>query len=386
MVLKYQISPYPTLMEDMLVRIWEAASDAPASHVYEEVIPEDGGGGHPNIATITANGLDKVVHIGRLYAASSGALLHQWTAEPRENVVTVFTPIRFKIGDGGAYTPAAGDNVYTNPILEGLGDDDYLVMRNNYGLLFPNIHYYTQPVDAQFTLDGSDEFGPNEEITILRQPKAIQTVVNDSVVGKWFAGYVDVTANMTYEAAHLRKLIRFTNTAEYSFGALEVPPANYAFCFQNFGDNSVGTIKFLNEPLIFGSVAVDTIVLPNKSEACFVFDGTNRNVVYLVNSSTFGGSSTPAPGATLGAGNYLVGDVPAGDPIYTINHGLNIAGDYIVLLSIKSEDSTLMHRNNKVGSTWAHHLTDKPNKFLVSLQEISSEVQSISITWLIIKM
>lgn len=387
MVLKYQLSPYPTLMEDILIQVWEAASDDPAPPVYETTIPEDGGGGHPNIATVIANGLDTVVHILRAYGATSGNLLHFYNAEPKAEIVTVFDPIRFKIGDDGEFTPGAGDNEYINPILHGQEINDYLLMRNNQGLLFPDLHYFVDPVNDKFSLAAPDVFSPADEFTLMLNPKSISTVVNDSVVGKWFGGFVDINADTDFIAAHLRKLMRFTNTCAYSFTVGTPPLKNYGYCFNNYGAGSVGTIKFLNAPLIFAGVELTEIVLPNKCEACFSFDGAKWNVVYLINSTSFSGAPpTPPSNTILGSGDYNIGDVPAGDPVYTVTHNLDIAGDYRVWLSIKSNSEALYFRNNKVGSTW-WHMEDgtKKDRFRFSVQEIAGEAQQLSVTWLIVK-
>jgi hypothetical protein len=61
MTLKYHISP-SALTEDFLIRIWEAESDTPLAYVHEETVVAP----HASPATITVNGLDKVVHIVRM--------------------------------------------------------------------------------------------------------------------------------------------------------------------------------------------------------------------------------------------------------------------------------------------------------------------------------
>ena len=386
MVLKYQISPYPALMEDMIVKIWEAESDEPGAEVYTQNIPQDMGGGHSSINTITVNGLDLVVHIVRLFAVTSGNKLHEYTAEPKVNVVTVFTPIRFKIGDGGDFTPGVGDSEYINPILEGMSNNDYLVMRNNQGLLFPDLHYFPNPGANKFALQAGDVFSAVDEFTILMQPSVIQNTVNDSVVGKWFKGFVDVAASTDYEAAHLRKLIRFTGTAPYNF--ITAPPKHYGFCFQNFANATVGTINFTNAPLKLGAVEVSTLTLPNLCEACFVFDGDNWNVVYLVKSNDLAGGVVAIPnGTVLGTGNFNVGAIVGSDPVYDIIHNLAIAGDYNVQISLKSNAEAGYFNNNKVCSTWWHHegVGMKPNRFRVSLQRNDAATTSLSISWVIFK-
>lgn len=388
MVLKYQTSPYPSLMEGMVVKIWEAQNDGPGAEVYTEILAQDIGGGH-SIHTIIANGLDKVVHIVRLYTATSNQLLHEYNAEPKTDIVNIFDPIRFKIGDGGDNTPIAGTNTYYNSLLIGLEDNEYEIFRNKYGYLFPTLHYTINSDAGTWTLVVPDNFNDAEEFVIKRKTKVLQTVVNDSVVGKWFAGFVDINVDMNYSSSHLRKLFRFSGTCSYTFQASDAIPIGYAFVFQHFGLGDVsakGTINFLNAPLAWNGVDKTTLDLPIFCEACFVFDGAKWNVVYLTTSSAFVPAGSIPPLTVLGAGNFFVGDVASGDPDFTVIHNLNITGDYNVYLSIKSDDPTQAYRNDKVGSTWFHHSTDKPNKFRFMLQEITGETQiGLNVSWLIVK-
>jgi hypothetical protein len=87
----------------------------------------------------------------------------------------------------------------------------------------------------------------------------------------------------------------------------------------------------------------------------------------------------------LGVVSVSLGDVPAGDPIYTITHNLAISGDYKLFPSIQSNSAATYFRDNKLGCCWYHHATDKPNKVYVSLQEISPEVQDITLCCLLVK-
>lgn len=380
MVIKYHISPFPASTENWSLKVWEASNDNPGAEVHTQTIPTP----HTGITTVTINGLDKVVHVVRLYGAVSAALLHEFTIEPVTDVVNIFTPIQFKIGDGGANTPAAGTDTYTNSLLDDLGDDDYKITRNGYGVLFPNVHYTTTPTGGIWQLIAPDEFGPDEEFTIERKMTVIQTPVNDSVVGKWFGGFVDVAADTVYSNTHLRKLIRFAGTCKYTFQALDQVPIGYAFVFQHFGTAGTATIEFFNGPLRWPGGDVTSRTLPSKCEACFVWDGTKWNVVYMV-QSTWADGTTPQPGQTLGVGRYAVGDVAGGDPLYTITHNLNISGDYLVFWSLETISAANYHRNNKVCGAWHHHATDKANKFHISLQEISSEVQDVNIVWMLVK-
>lgn len=390
MVIKYKLSPYPSLLENMVVKVWEAASDGPGAEVYTEIVYEKNGSGVPTVGaghqvenTITINGLDKVVHIVRLYSAVSAALLHTYNVEPLADLVTIFDAIRFKIGDGGTYTPAAGTNACTNPDLVGLGDEDYEVFRNNYGILFPNTHYTTDSGAGSFTLAGADEFNDEEEFVIKRK-NTIVTQVNDSVVGKWFKGFVNISSNTNYSATHLRNLIRFIGTCSYTFQLADSIPIGYMFAFQHFGTAGTGTVNFNNGTLLWAGSPKSSITIPTYHEAGFVWDGTNWNVVYM-SQSTWQNSTAPVAGQVMGVGRYSVGDVGAGDPIYTITHNLNISGDYLLMFSLESNSAATYFRNNKVGGTWYHHATDKPNKVYVSLQEISPETQDLTIAWMIVK-
>lgn len=379
MVLKYHISPYPSSAEDWVLKLWEASNDNVGAEVHTQTIAQP----HTGTTTVTVNGLDKVVHIVRLYGAVSAALLHEYTVEPLADIVSVFSPIYFKIGDGGANTPVAGTDTYTNLLLEGLGDDDYTVFRNGYGFLHPNRHYTTDSVGGSWTFI-DDEFGEVEEFTIQRKMTVVQTPVNDSVVGKWFADFVDISSNTNYSNTHLRKLIRFSGTCSYTFQAADNVPVGYIFAFQHYGNTGTATVNFLNGGLRYPGGDLTSRTLPSKSEGAFVWDGTKWNIVYLV-QSTWADTTAPQAGQVLGVGRYNVGDVASGDPIYTITHNLGISGDYLVFFSLESNSAATYFRNNKVGGTWYHHATEKNNKFYVSLQEISSETQDLTIAWLIVK-
>lgn len=385
MVLKYHLSP-SAIDEDFVIYIYEAANTTPGAHVDTLVVPKGPGPGHPNPETITFNGLDKVVHVVKMYSAISLALLHDYNAEPKEDTVEVFAPIQFKIGDGGPDTPAANQPTAVTPGLIGLTTLDFWIFRNGYGVLFPGIHYDFNPADGTWNLlQPGDVFSgdPAEEFTIIRQPSVITTVVNDSVVGKWFGGFVDVAANTIYDASHLRKLVRFSGSPEYEFTF--DPPIGYGYAFQHFGNDGTATIKFTNKPLRWIN-GTDKAELEIKSgrEALFTFDGAKWNVVYLVDSN-FAEDPGITPGTVLGIGNFAIGDVPGGDPAWAITHNLDIDGDYKVFLSIDSKTGAQYVKNNKIGMTWWHHNTDKPNKFNVSLQEISPEVQDCDLTWMIVK-
>lgn len=382
MTLKYHISP-SALTEDFIVRIWEAASDGVGAEVYEQTIAAP----HAAPVTITVNGLDKVVHIVRMYSAISAVLLHEYNVEPTTDIVTVFDPIFFKIGDGGTNTPAADTDICTTPELAGLSElTDFVIFRANYGPLQPTVHFTFNSGTGEWQLNSPDVFGGEgggEEFTIVRAPQSVSTVVNDSVVGKWFAGFVNISANTNYANTHLRKLIRFSGSPTYTFQVSDTIPIGYVFCFQHFGASSgTATINFNNGTLLFNGSPVATKTLPRGTQAAFVFDGTNWNTVYYVPPVA---STTPVAGDILGVGTYNVGNVATGDPTYIITHSLAISGDYGVLISIESNTIADYTRNNRIGSCWFHHATDKPNKFYVGLQELAVETQNLSIFWTIIK-
>jgi hypothetical protein len=380
MVLKYHISP-SSLTENFIVRIWEAASDGAGAHVYEQTINAP----HSAPVTITVNGLDKVVHIVRMYGAVSANLLHEYNVEPLVETVEVFSPIFFKIGDGGTNTPAAGSDICTTPELIGLTDQEFIIHRNNYGNIHPTEHFTFNSGSGEWQLIPPDVFNDAEEFTIQRLPKAVSVVVNDSVVGKWYAGFVDVSVNTSYANSHLRKLIRFSGSPEYTFNVTDTVPIGYIFCFQHFGSAGTPKVNFLNGTLLWAGSPKTSLDIPQYHEGAFVWDGTNWNVVYLAQSTWVNGMGAPAAGAILGVGTFNVGDVASGDPVYTITHNLNISGDYGLLFTLESNNAASYFRNNKVGGTWYHHATDKPNKVYVSLQEISSEVQDLTISWMIYK-
>jgi hypothetical protein len=397
MVLKYQISPYPALLMNMVVRIWEAQSDGPGAHVYEEVIPERNGAGVPTPGaghqvptTIEVNGLDKVVHIVRLYTATA-TLLHEYNVEPLNDMLTVFDPISFKIGDGGVNTPGSGTNQYINILLNGLNADDYTVFRNNYGFLIEGTHYNnsSDPVNGGFTLAGGDVFGDSEEFWVHRK-SVVNAIVNDSVVGKWFKDFFNIAGNINYDATHLRKLMRFQGAFNYTFAIN--PPVGYAYVFQNFSAAD-GKIIFANAPLEWGAVDKSEIIVPRYCECAFAFDGLRWNVVYFSSTAFMNDASAVQPGQNVAAGNFLVatggfsdGDVPAGTTVYTVTHNLNITGDYLVLASVKTNNPAVVNNNTTVMVAWHHHATLKKDKFHLALRETNPLAQNVSISWLIVKL
>jgi hypothetical protein len=83
----------------------------------------------------------------------------------------------------------------------------------------------------------------------------------------------------------------------------------------------------------------------------------------------------------LHADIFNIGDVPAGDPLYTVNHDQHIVGNYMVIGSYKT-NSNYASNNKMPLFTWFNALADS---FQFSLQEISGEVQDISLSYILVK-
>ena len=86
MNINYAISPYPSLLQNMVAKVYEASS--PFADVASFVILERNGAGVPTPGaghqvpvSISFNGLDKVTHIVALYTASA-ELLHNYDVQP----------------------------------------------------------------------------------------------------------------------------------------------------------------------------------------------------------------------------------------------------------------------------------------------------------------
>lgn len=375
--------------ENFWLRLWEADSDGVGQHVYEQELVEKNnlgvptvGAGHQVTEAIMANGMDKVTHIGRIIGKVSGIEYNEFVVLPETSMVSVTLPVRFKIGDGGTNTPAAGDTGAITPELAGLAIGNFIIHRGTVGPLYPNVHYDFNTADGSWNFINGDEFAPADEITIDIKPTVVTSFTNDSVVGKSFAGFVDVAADTNYDASHLRKLIRLSGSPEYTF--LVAPPIGYNIPFQHFGAAGTAKINFTIGSLLYKGTPKSFINIPQGAEGAFVWDGTNFNIVYFVDSTFI--DTIVVPKGVIGWGTVNVGDVATGDPVFEVTHNLAIVGEYDVFLSIKSNAEATYFRNNKVCSTWWHHISDKPNKFKFSLQEITAEAQALSVNWIIVKL
>lgn len=395
MNINYYLSSYPALLQNMVARAYEVDVNGGTSQVDEIIIPERDGAGVPTPGAghqvpyhVFFAGLDFLTHEIRLYTAG-GTLLHKYDKTPVKENVTLFDPIRFVIGDGGPNTPAAGTSAYVNPALAGLGADDYIAIRTGYGPVMEGRHITNNILGGFQLFSPGDVFSgdPAEEWTIIQVPQVIETPVNDSVVGKQWgptAGnpdiFVDVSSAVDYIPSHLRKIIRLAGTlAVYTFSATDIPPIGYIFRVTNFGAYTPGDpdpeVHFDNAPLLWGNTTKTALTIPFSATAEFCWDGTNWNC-------TMNPVTQVTPVLTLqilGVGRYVMGDV--GEGTGTINHGLNISGNYKVLGVIYSRNPN--HLKDNTCTFCVHDFT--ANSFKFSIQEIFAEVQTVDFDWVIIK-
>lgn len=317
----YHISPSVN-SEDFIIKIYEA--QAPNAEIASQTILAP----HTAPTSVSFTGLDKIPHILRMFGATTGTLLHNFDVLPKEGVITLFDDIRFKIGDGGALTPAAGSSVYINPVLIGLSIKDFRIFRNGYGFLYPDINYSFEPNAGKIVLTFPDVFGDpddttvQEEFLITIRPASVETVVNDSVVGKQFGGnstipemFIDVNTTVNYQPSHLRHLIRLAG-ANANYVLTGQIPIGYIFRVTNFGayasPTDKGKVTFDNAPLLWGSTPKTFLDIQFTGTYEFEFDGTNWNcTMYNVVQET--------PGAQIVyAATVYLGVTSAVDQLYTI--------------------------------------------------------------------
>lgn len=285
---QYVISPYPTLLQNMVVKVWENTNLDEGAEVQTIVIPEKNGAGvvtpgagHQvqNVLVITA--LDRVPHT-IILRTLSGTQLHKFTFEPTEDVITYYAPIYFRIGDGGANTPAVGTSQYVNGNLAGITNFQATIHRNG-GLMYPGVHFDMDPAGGFGFLAVGDVFEDLGEYLIQIVPQPVARPVNDSVVGKqWGATssgganmHVDVTTNVNYGPEHLRKLIRLSGAGQFHFTV--APPPGYPFRFINMVAGNP-KIYFDVANLIQPGGDVDEITLPTGGIIEVVYDGAKFNM------------------------------------------------------------------------------------------------------------
>lgn len=395
MNINYYLSSYPALTQNMVARAYEVDVNGGTSQVDEIIIPERDGAGVPTPGAghqvpfhVFFAGLDFVTHEIRLYTAG-GTLLHKYDKTPDRDTVTVFDPIRFRIGDGGTYTPAAGTNLYSNPALGGLLPTEYIAHRNGYGFMTEGVNIGNQPGGGFLLTVADDVFSgdPAEEWTIIMQPKVVTDFVNDSVVGKQWgptAGnpeiYSDITAVIDCDTTHLRKLIRLAGTnARFRFTNTYIPPLGYPFRVTNFGTYNPGDpapkVLFMNAALKWGNTTLTEIEIPLYSTYEFVWDGVQWNVsLYSAPAN-----AVAASGQIVGQGRVIMGDISEG--LGTVTHGLNLAFPYKVIGSIHSKHVDPNH-DNTVTFAFRNMLA---NSFQFTISEIFHEIQNIDFDWFIVK-
>lgn len=375
----FQISPSP-ISEDFIVKIYEAA--APDAEIATQTVPAPHDAPYP----VTFTGLDRVPHIIRMFGAETDTLLFDYDRIPTEDVVTIFTNIKFKIGDGGALTPAAGAQAYIDPVLIGLTTDDFLFYRNGYGFLFEGIHYTYDSVTGELALIYPDQFGDGEEFLISRKPKAVTTPVNDSVVGKQFGGnstipeiYVDVNTTVNYDPSHLRHLIRLSGiSANYVLtGAI---PIGYIFRVTNFGPytdpSDKGKVTFENAPLIWGNTTKTSLDIQFTGTYEFEFDGTNWNcTLYNVVQES--------PGAQIVyAATVDLGTLTTTDRLFTVTIPFQMGINQYRVIGNLVSDSGNWNNDNDVMFVIANKSS---LSFDIGARRISSGTQKFKFDFIIVR-
>ena len=398
MNIHYFLSPYAALLQNMVARAYEVDVNGNTSQVDEIIIPErDGAGvptpgaGHQVPFEVTFSGLDFVTHEIRLYTAG-GTLLHKYDRTPEKDNVTIFDPIRFRIGDGGANTPVAGATAYVNPVMAGLAADEYVAIRTGYGPVVEGVHIVNNVLGGFQLFQPGDIFSgdPAEEWTILMTPSIIAIPVNDSVVGKQFgptAGnadiFVDVTTAIDYAVTHLRKIIRLAGTnAVYTFSAALVPPVGYVFRITNFGAYTPGDpdpeVHFDNAPLLWGNTTKTSLALPFSSTCEFSWDGTNWNcTLYSAPAAPVVNSNDIFYNA-----NFAIGDMHEDE--YTIIHGQNVAFPYRAIGMIMSSSTDHAKDNTVCFAIRENSFT--ANQFKITMQEVFGDIQNISFRYWLVKL
>jgi hypothetical protein len=380
MYIKFSVKSYPSLFENMVAKVYE--SESPSAEVGSFVLVERNGagvptpgGGHQVPVTVTFNGLDRQTHILRLYTASA-VLLHQYDQNPTEESISFFDPIYFRVGDGGTYTPAAGQQSMTNPAFAGLAAEDLSIFQPGFAFLHP-IDDYTilgSTLNLVNTL-----FDNGQPWRIFRKPVAT-AIIHDSVVGKGFGGFVDVSASVNYVPAHLRKLIRLSGNVAYTFDNSALLPVGYIHKFTNFGiESGLPQIQFFNANLLWGATPKAYLNLPFGSTAAFTWDGTNWNCIE--NDIKVSAVTVPISGDVIFAGSYTLGDVQALDNIFTVNHGLNITFPYRVRSFLKGTQATWRFDNN----CWHVYFNPTANSFRFSVQEASDGIQNLTYEYELVK-
>lgn len=381
MILKYTISEYPALAENLVAKCYEIFGDGTAdAEVQSIAVPAP----HTAPVLIEFDNLDRIPHRVRLIGVTSGTIFHKYTQEPTEPVVTIFDPIHFKIGDGGALTPTVGDSTYINPSLIGLATSDFTIYRTGYGFMYPTLNYYFDSGVGTIQLNLPDIFNDEEEIWIFRQPKSITTTVNDSVVGKSFGGFVDVVSSVNYSPADLRKLIRLSGaSAIYTYPAGASIPVGYGHRITNFGAYALitdkGRVRFLNAPLKWGNTTVTFLDVPFSATFEFTFDGTFWNVTQYSNNA----QSTTPYGYISYKGSYHLGDVSATDTFVTVTIPNQGGTDYYVVGMLVGNGPDRNLENDVVATLSNQGKT--ATSFALNTRAYANQVEDLTFEFIVIK-
>lgn len=374
----YHISP-SSVVENCTIKVYEPQIDGTLSEVRS--IAKNAP--HTSATTVTINGLDRVTHVVKLIGNTTSTVYHNYDVTPTDDTVTIFDPIFFAIGDGGANTPASGAVSYINTNLAGLTIDDLMIFRNG-SILYPGINYDVRTGGGFDLIISGDVFGADDVCVVMRKPKAVSRPVNDSVVGKQFGAtdlnpdmYVNVTSATSYTAAHLRKLIRLNGaSAVYTFGNSEIPPAGYPFTITNFGASGVTSplpkVVFSNAVLLYGGSNKTSVDIPFGQSCTFVFDGTYWNSV----------QSLPATNVypTFSKGTFHIGDVTNGAQ-YTITIPTQSSTGYHVTTTLISNGNA--YNDNSANCTVIGS-SKTTTSFKIVVGEAASVLQDVSVNWLVV--
>ena len=375
MEINYSISPYPSLLQNMVARVYETA--APNAEIQNIVLATP----HTNPRNISFTGLDRVPHIVRLFTLS-GTLLHSYDVQPTANIVTIFDPIFFKIGDGGAKTPVAGTALYANADLAGLTNTGLVITRDGIAQ-YPGRHYDVDITGGFHLLVNGDQFEDTVEWVIQRKPQALVNPINDSVVGKQFGGFVTVNnVPINYIPAHLRKLIMLSGAnGQYYFPAGTAIPIGYTFRFENHGAytaiTDTATIFFNNAPLLMGNSTVTLFALPYRNIAEFTFNGTNWICTMDCRLTT----QNPPAAFISYIGTYRIGDVVSNNDVRTISIPLQSDLNYTVIGSLRSSNSNLGNDNNVSVIIGLKGLSS----FMISTREYVRNIQTLDFDYILIR-
>ncbi len=371
MNITFQLSAFVDITEDLLLKIYEEQS--PNAEVHSETLSAP----HSAIETVIVTGLDTVTHRVKLIGADTDIVYGEFVKQATIDLVTFTKPQKFTIGDGQPGTPVAGTSSYQNDLLIGLtADEDFIYNRTGYGNNILGLTYTFNSGTGTIQLMAGDQWNGDpapDQVWITFTPKSVTQTVNDSVVGKLFGGFVDVSGSQNYIPSHLRKLIRLTPSSSYNFtGSI---PVGYNHSFNQVGSGSA-TINFNNAPLLWNGGTVTSLSMPQGSTAAFTFDGTNWNCTNYT-----GSVGVTAFARIDGAGSATIGN-PATDQLYTISLVTpQPDADYLPICTLRGQ-STDFSLDNDVSFVTRERTT---NSFKIALREYANADQSLVLDYILIR-